>query len=173
METESTKYPAARSLGWLWLSLAAILMFVLAGLALMAVVGSGSGIGAAAVIPAATLVILGVCAMLLAGWSTTVRYELSPDRLSLFCGSVKYNVAVPEIVSVGKTDLRMTIHSSTRFPGFALGKIPYAGTGDVIMCATRSLRGIILIETATKKYGVTPADEAAFLAQLRGYMKER
>ncbi|MGE5580566.1 MAG: PH domain-containing protein [Bacillota bacterium] len=173
MEPVSTKYPAARSLGWLWLGLAGVLLFVFAGLMLMAVVGSGSGIGAVAVIPAAILVILGVCVMLLAGWSSTVRYELSPERLSMFCGPVKYNVAVPEIVSVNKTGLRMTMHSSTRFPGFALGKIPYAGTGDVIMCATRSLRGIILIETGKRKYGVTPSDEAAFLAQLRGYVEER
>jgi len=173
MEQVSTKYPAARSLGWLWLGLGAILMFVFAGAILVAVVASESGISAVAVIPAAILVILGVCAMLLAGWSSTVRYEISPEKLSMFCGPVKYNVAVPDIVSVRKTDLRMTLHSSTRFPGFALGKIPYAGTGDVIMCATRSLRGIILIETGTRKYGVTPADEEAFLAQLRGYLKER
>lgn len=61
--------------------------------------------------------------------------------------------------------------SSTRFPGFALGGIPYGGVGIVVMCATRSLKGIILIETGKKKYGVTPSDEAAFLSELEGFLE--
>jgi hypothetical protein len=38
-------------------------------------------------------------------------------------------------------------------------------------CSTRSLKGIILIETGTKKYGITPADEGAFLADLRNHLE--
>ncbi|MEX0974872.1 MAG: PH domain-containing protein [Bacillota bacterium] len=67
----------------------------------------------------------------------------------------------------------MTAWSSTRFPGFALGGIPYGGVGVVVMCSTRSLRGIILIETGKKKYGVTPADEAEFLSELEGFLEAR
>jgi hypothetical protein len=35
------------------------------------------------------------------------------------------------------------------------------------MCATAASHGILLIETASAKYGLTPADEQQFLAEFR------
>lgn len=173
-EPRTSHYPAAKSLGWLWMILIALACFGLAAVSLLGVVQSRSGGGAAIVaLVAALFVILGICSLVLSGWSATVRYELTPEKLSLFCGSVKYNVPLYQVKSVSKQDLRMTVWSSTRFPGFALGSIPYGGIGDVTMCSTRSLKGIIVIDAGKRKYGVTPADEGAFLAELNRYLGAR
>ncbi len=173
METTSSKYQAARSQGGMWLTLIGIGFFALALLILTGVVKSGSGAGAALMLPVPIAIIIGVCFFVLAGWAGAVRYELTPERITMFCGPIRYNILVAEIRSADKTDLGLTLWSSTRFPGFALGRIPYRDIGDVVMCATRSLKGIILIETANKKYGMTPADESGFLAELRGYLEAR
>lgn len=170
--TQVRRYPAARSAGWFWLILIALLCFAIAGASLLAAQASGSFIGALAMIlSAAVLVILGLMTLLLSGWSRTVRYELSPERLVLFCGPIRYNVLLADVKRVSKQDLRMSIWSSTRFPGFALGNVPCGGIGNVVMCSTRSLKGIILIETGTRKYGITPVDEESFLADLTDYLE--
>lgn len=58
-----------------------------------------------------------------------------------------------------------------RLPGFALGEMEYGGVGSVVMCATRALKGVTIIRTPLKKYGLTPADETAFLADLQGRLR--
>lgn len=65
----------------------------------------------------------------------------------------------------------MTIWSTIRFPGIALFQVPYADVGNVKMCATAALKDILLIETEKEKYGLTPADEGAFVAALRAHME--
>jgi hypothetical protein len=173
MEREPSRYAAQKSIAWVFLAAGALVCFGAAACILLLVVAGRSGIWALAVLPAAAITILGVCSLVLAGWSVTVRYELSPTRLSLHCGSVKYNVPLEDVTGVNKADLRARALSGTRFPGFALGKNSYGGVGDVVMCSTRSHKGIILVETRKKKYGVTPADEKAFLAELEGYLEAR
>ena len=61
----------------------------------------------------------------------------------------------------------MTIWSAIRFPGIALFKVPYADVGTIKMCSTAALNNILLIETETEKYGLTPIDEEAFVATIR------
>jgi hypothetical protein len=39
------------------------------------------------------------------------------------------------------------------------------------MCATGALKNILLIETRKEKYGLTPADEEAFVAAVRAGME--
>jgi hypothetical protein len=39
------------------------------------------------------------------------------------------------------------------------------------MCATAAATGILLIETDSTKYGLTPAAEEEFVAELRARMK--
>jgi hypothetical protein len=65
----------------------------------------------------------------------------------------------------------MTIWSSIRFPGIALFGVPYADVGSVKMCATAALNNILLIETETEKFGLTPKDEEAFLTAVRAQME--
>ena len=65
----------------------------------------------------------------------------------------------------------MTIWSTVRLPGIALFTVPYADVGNVRMCATAALNDILLIETDKEKYGLTPADEEAFVAALQSRME--
>jgi len=51
--------------------------------------------------------------------------------------------------------------------GFALGEMEYGKVGSVVMCSTRALKGVTIVRTSLKKYGLTPADEEGFLADLK------
>jgi hypothetical protein len=50
--------------------------------------------------------------------------------------------------------------------------VPYLEIGTVKMCATAAGTNILLIETDSTKYGLTPADEEEFVAELRTRMKK-
>jgi len=122
-----------------------------------------------------TLIILSPVAfafLILAVWFPTMRYELDPDQVILRYGPVlTYRIPYREIRTIRRRNLSMTIWSTIRFPGIALFKVPYADAGDVKMCATAALNNILLIETATGKFGLTPADEDAFVAAVRARME--
>jgi uncharacterized membrane protein YdbT with pleckstrin-like domain len=122
-----------------------------------------------------TLIILSPVAfafLILAVWFPTMRYELDPDQIILRYGPVlTYRIPYREIRTIRRRNLSMTIWSTIRFPGIALFKVPYADAGDVKMCATAALNNILLIETATGKFGLTPADEDAFVAAVRARME--
>lgn len=168
-------FAAAPSAGWAWLIGIALSCFAFAAVLVTAGVASGSSPGAIfTVASAVVLVILGMLALALSGWSRAVRYEVYADKVVMRCGGpVQYRIPLAEVKKISRQDLTMTAWSSTRFPGFALGSVPYAGIGHVIMCSTRSLKGILLIETGSRKYGLTPADEQAFLSEVRRQMEAR
>lgn len=109
---------------------------------------------------------------LLALWFPTMRYELDQHQLTLRYGPVlTYRIPLAEIRTIRRRNLSLTIWSTIRFPGIALFQVPYADAGSVKMCATAALNNILLIETEKEKFGLTPADEAGFVAALMTQME--
>jgi Bacterial PH domain len=49
----------------------------------------------------------------------------------------------------------------------------YADVGQVRMCAKRMARDILLVTAGGRRYGLTPADEAAFMAALSPMLPNR
>jgi hypothetical protein len=84
---------------------------------------------------------------------------------------LRYTIDIDQIKSIRRRDLGISPVSSFRFPGLAIFSVPYPEIGSVRMCATAASTGILLIETGSTKYGLTPADEEEFVAELRGRMK--
>jgi len=54
----------------------------------------------------------------------------------------------------------------------ALFTVPYADVGNVKMCATSASKDILLIETSSGLYGVTPRDEETFMTDIRHRIHE-
>jgi hypothetical protein len=158
-------YRAAPSQGRLWLGLCALVVVGLGVFGIWALAAGGLG-GLA--VPMGTMdlgiSLIFICPFL---WFPTMRYELDDRRLVMRCGPLSYVIHLEDIRRIAKRDLRFSVWSSMRLPGFALGDVFYGDVGSVTMCATRALKGILLIETARQKYGLTPADEQAFLEDLK------
>jgi hypothetical protein len=151
-----------------WVSLV-VLALVFIGAGALLVSGSG-GMQAMNGMIGAIAVLCGLCALLflsLAVWFPTMYYELTDDTLVMRYGPLlHYHIPLRNVLTVGRRDLRMSLWSSLRLPGIALFGAPYRGLGRVYMCATAAAHGIVLIETARAKYGLTPADEAEFMAEM-------
>jgi hypothetical protein len=161
-----TVYKAAPSRGWLWLLGTGVLMLLLALPAVL------TGQVVAMVISLVAVLPFALAFVLLALWFPTMRYELSPQELTLRYGPFRWRIPLRENQEVSKRNLAFSPLSSMRLPGFAMFGVHYADQGIVQMCATRSLEQIILIVTPKRKYGITPRDEDAFLAQLQRYLQE-
>ncbi len=158
------------SLGWAWL-------VAIGFLALITMMISLQALGNVPLLPLVlTIIIQAVVsfgAFLLAFWFPTMRYELDSRWLALRYGPIlNYRIPFEEIKSIRRRNLGLTLWSSIRFPGIALFTIPTGDAGDVRMCATAAMRGILLIETTNAKYGITPANEAEFVAAIRSHIKE-
>lgn len=150
-----------RSLGWIWLAGLAMVLFYSA---FLLVLGPGARLFALAfAVPTA---LIGLFALYLAVLFPTMRYELTAEELRLRYGRMCWRIPLAAVRDVRTEDLGWTIWSSWRFPGFALFNVPYAKLGNVRMCSTRSVRGVLLIETDEARYGVSPADEEGFKAAL-------
>ena len=157
-----------RSHGWAWLVLMAVIIIAVAIAPAMAIGMSSSSILLTVIV--CSLVALAFLA--LAFWFPTMRYELDQNQLTLRYGPVlTYRIPLSEIRTIRRRNLSLTIWSSIRFPGIALFGVPYADVGNVKMCATAALNKILLIETEKEKYGLTPADEEAFVAALQAQME--
>jgi PH (Pleckstrin Homology) domain-containing protein len=158
------------SSGRAWLVLMAVVIIAIA-IAPALIMGLSSS---------STIVTLTICSLVaiaflvLAFWFPTMRYELSQGRLTLRYGPVlTYRIPLAEIRTIRHRNLSLTIWSTIRFPGIALFQVPYADVGNVKMCATAALNNILLIETEKEKFGLTPADEEAFVAALRSQMEQK
>lgn len=159
-----------RSLGWLWLAGIGVLIIGLAALMLLAVPPGEEG-RTAVVVTFAFTAALGLPFLVLAVWFPTMRYELGPETLTLRYGPVlSYRIPLSEIEIIRRRNLSVSLWSSLRFPGIALFTVPYTDVGNVKMCATAAADRILLIETGREKYGVTPAEEEAFVAALQARM---
>ena len=158
------------SYGWAWLVLMAVVMIALAIMPTL-VTGLSS---TSAVLTLIICIPITVAFLVLAVWFPTLCYELHQNQLTLRYGPVlTYRIPFAEIRAIRRRNLSMTIWSTIRFPGIALFTVPYADVGNVKMCATAALNDILLIETEKEKYGLTPADEPAFVAALRSRIEQR
>jgi len=109
---------------------------------------------------------------------TTMRYELSNSTLTLIGGPVKYQIPLQSIKRVYKHDIytgasnrpRTNTATAISTPGMALANVTWRDTGLLKMCATpawhKGWQSVMLIETDKFKYGITPADDEAFLSAL-------
>jgi hypothetical protein len=158
-------YWPAPSRGNLWLGLSAGVLLALGAYCLW--------LGRATATPFVSMVGLlplgaGLITLPYAFWFSSLRYELGDDELVLRCGPYRYRVRLADITGLERRDLVYTFLSGMRLPGFALGEMEYGGgVGNVVMCSTRALKGVTIVGTRLKKYGLTPADEEGFLADLK------
>jgi hypothetical protein len=163
-----TTFRPRPSFGWCWLVLMAA---VIIAVAIAPVVALGISSQSALL----TLVIcipVALAFLILACWFPTMRYELDANQITLRYGPVlTYRIPLDSIQTIRRRNLSLTIWSTIRFPGIALFQVPYADVGNVKMCATAALNHILLIETTNEKYGLTPANEEAFLAAVRAQME--
>ena len=166
---ESTRFFRPRpSYGWFWLVLMAAIIIAVSIVPTLAVGLSSSN----AVLTLIVCIPVALAFLILAFWFPTMRYELEQDQLILRYGPViTYRIPLGEIRRIRRRNLGLTIWSTIRFPGIALFRVPYADVGNVKMCATAALNNILMIETEKEKYGLTPADEEAFVAAVRAKME--
>ena len=116
---------------------------------------------------------LGLIFLLIAVFFPTMRYELDGSQLTLVYGPLlRYTIDIRQIKSIRRRDLKISPVSSFRFPGLAIFGVPYLEIGTVKLCATAASTGILLIETGSTKYGLTPANEEDFVAELRARMRQ-
>jgi hypothetical protein len=114
---------------------------------------------------------IGLGFLLIAAFFPAMRYEIDGNRLILTYGPLlRYTINIKQIKSIRRRDLGFSPVSSFRFPGLAIFRVPYPEIGSVKMCATAASNGILLIETDTEKYGLTPADEKEFVAEIQKRM---
>jgi hypothetical protein len=116
---------------------------------------------------------IGIGFLLIAIFFPAMRYEIEGTRLTITYGPLlRYTVDIGQIKSIRRRDLGISPVSSFRFPGLAIFSVPYPEVGTVRMCATAASHGILLIETALAKYGLTPAEEEQFVTELRQRMSQ-
>lgn len=166
-------FKPARSYGWVWL-LALTLVIALAAAPLMLPQAVPEEERAAMWIGIAIMVPLLAYMLVTLASVPAMRYELTTEELVLACGPlVRYRIPYASIEEVRRTTLTPTLWSSMRMPGLALGGVPYADVGTVKMCAKRMSRDILLITAGKPRYGITPADEGAFMSQLSPMLSAR
>ena len=154
------------STGWVWVG---ALGLVLLGTALSLLLRFG--LGGPFLVSILIMVPIGIVFLVLALFFPAMRYEMDGSRLILTYGPLlRYVIKLGQIQSIRRRDLGIGPVSSFRFPGLALFSVPYPEVGRVRMCATAASRGILLIETGSETYGITPADEKNFVAELRERM---
>ncbi len=156
------------SSGRLWLAGVGLVVLLPTVIPTIMVAASTPSVLPVMLISAIVGLVIGAGALALAWWFPTMRYELDDQALTLRYGPVlTYRIPLADISAIRRRNLVMSLWSSTRLPGIALGGVMYGDVGEVRMCATASLNNIMLIEAGTVKYGVTPEDEAAFVNALK------
>lgn len=164
--TAKQVYKPRRSTGWIWVAVIGLVLLAV-GLGLFFSTGTSGPF----LITILLTCIIGLVFLVIAIFFPSMRYEIGDFCLSLTYGPIlRYSINYEEIKSINRRDLGFGAVSSFRFPGLALFKVPYPEVGTVNMCATASGTGILLIETSSAKYGITPADEEAFVAELRKHI---
>lgn len=156
------------STGWIWISAIGL---VLLGSGLSQLIASG--FSSPFMLMSLLTVPIGIGFLFLAVFFPTMRYEIEGTSLTLTYGPLlRYTIDIDQIKSIRRRDLGISFVSSFRFPGLALFTVPYPEIGTVKMCATAASNNILLIETGSTKYGLTPANEQDFVAELRGRMRQ-
>ena len=164
----STKvFKPRKSTGWMWVGALALVLLT-SGLSILLTYGfSGPYI-----LTILLTIPIGLMFLVITLFFPSMRYELEGSQLILIYGPLlRYTIDIGQIKSIRRRDLKISPLSSFRFPGLAIFGVPYPEIGTVKMCATAASTGILLIETESSKYGVTPASEEEFVAELRLRMK--
>ncbi|MEA4910114.1 MAG: hypothetical protein GYA17_20865 [Chloroflexi bacterium] len=116
-------------------------------------------------------VLLGVYFLAILAYYPAMRYELTDAAVIIRYGPLlRYEIPYDTIRSMQRRSLGLTLWSSMRFPGIALFTVPYSDAGGVRMCATAALKDILLIQTDSGSFGITPDDEAGFMAAVQQRM---
>lgn len=156
------------STGWIWVGALAIVLLA-SGLYMLIAYGFSGPY----MLTILLTIPLGLIFLLITVLFPTMRYEIDGTRLTLTYGPLLcYKIDIGQIKSIRRRDLRISPLSSFRFPGLAIFSVPYPDIGTVKMCATAAGSDILLIETESTKYGLTPADEEEFVAELRARIKK-
>ena len=165
----STKvFKPRKSTGWMWVGALALVLLT-SGLSILLTYGFSG--------PFMLIILLtipfGLMFLVITVFFPTMRYQIEENHLILTYGPLlRYAIDIGQIKSIRRRDLRISPLSSFRFPGLAIFGVPYLEIGTVKMCATAASTDILLIETDSTKYGLTPADEEEFVAELRARMKK-
>ena len=166
--TEKKIFKPRPSTGWIWVGLIGLIPLAI-GLGLMIT----QGLSGPFLITILLMIPIGTGFLLIAMFFPSMRYEIEGTHLTLLYGPLlRYTIELGQIKSIRSRDLEISPVSSFRFPGLAIFAVPYPEVGTIKMCATAASHGILLIETASAKYGLTPADEQGFVAELRKRMKQ-
>lgn len=157
-----------QSSGWIWVGVIGLILLG-TGLSLMIT----SGFSGPFLLTILLTVPIGIGFLLIAIFFPAMRYEIEGTRLTLTYGPLlRYTIDIGQIKSIRRRDLSISPVSSFRFPGLAIFSVPYPEIGTVRMCATAASHDILLIETESTKYGLTPAEEDKFVAELRQRMRQ-
>lgn len=98
----------------------------------------------------------------------TMRYIIENGTLLLKCGPFKWTITIQSIKSIAEKDLKYLPYSEGwKLPGYALFKIRYGDVGAVKMCATALTKQVLLIETDSELYGITPDNVDLFISALK------
>ena len=98
----------------------------------------------------------------------TMKYSVGDGIIVLSCGPFKWTILIRSIRSITEKDLEyLPLSEGWKLPGYTLFKIRYGGIGRVRMCATAMTKRILLIETDTDVWGISPTDVDSFIATIR------
>ena len=166
--SQKTIFKPRSSTGWIWVGLIALVLLA-TGLTLLIT----SGFSGPFLIMILLTIPIGIGFLLLAVFFPTMRYEIDDSSVRLIYGPLlRYTIDLQQIKKIHNCDLGFSPVSSFRFPGLAIFTVPYPEVGNVKMCATASSTGILLIETRSTKYGLTPAKEEEFVRELTKRMEQ-
>ena len=165
----STKvFKPRKSTGWMWVGALALVLLT-SGLSMLLIYGFSGPF----MLTILLTIPIGLMFLVITLFFPSMRYEIEENHLILTYGPLlRYTIDIGQIKSIRRRDLRISPLSSFRFPGLAIFGVPYPEIGTVKMCATAAGTDILLIETDSTKYGLTPADEEEFVAELRARMKK-
>lgn len=156
------------STGWIWV--AAIALVLLASGFYMLITRGFSG---PYILTILLTIPLGLVCLFIAIYFPAMRYEIQGTNVILTYGPLlRYTIDIGQIKSIRRRDLEIGPLSSFRFPGLAIFGVPYLKIGTVKMCATAASTGILVIETESTKYGLTPANEEEFVIELKARMQQ-
>ena len=163
---EKTKvFRPCKSNGWIWpLGLG----FVLLGLGVVAYFYGGASVSEKSLGTLILCVVLSIPGFLAAIWFPTMRYELEERTLHVRYGPwLHYVIPAASIRNLDHKVLPSGFFSGFRFPGLALFNNRYQNIGPVMMCSTAKKGAVLLIETDTAVYGLSPEDEKGFVSALK------
>lgn len=166
MMTSKKIFKPRQSTGWMWVGAIGFVLLA-TGVSLLI----SSGLTGPFMVMILLTIPIGIGFLIIALFFPTMRYEIEGSRLTLLYGPLlRYAIDIKTIKRIRRCDLGMSPVSSFRFPGLAIFAVPYPEVGTVRMCATAASSDILLIETESAKYGMTPAEEAKLVAELRDRM---